>query len=373
MDSTVTILPDRRACPGCAFGLDLGPVLAALVEAGELLDAEASFPAEALAALAGAGALAAPVPPDLGGRGLGTAECGTQGIFELLSALGHANLSLGRVFEAHVNALRLIWKYGAAPQIERAFAQAREGHLFGLWITDRSDAPVRLKSGILEGQKAFVSSVGVASRALITFDASDQGERMAVIDLVANQVETVANFDLHGVRSAATARVDLSGVRVAEEDIVGVPGDYMRDPELSLGAWRALAVMHGGLVALVEALGAALLLRGRDGDPHQRARLGQALVAQETATLWIRRCAALAEADHAGEPAANYVKLARIAVERACVEVMNLAQRSVGVAAMVRPNTIERLCRDLNTYLRQPALDMVLDEAAAFFIRGKMP
>jgi len=67
------------------------------------------------------------------------------------------------------------------------------------------------------------------------------------------------------------------------------------------------------------------------------------------------------------------VKLARIAVEQACLQVIEAAQRSVGIAAMVRPNPIERLCCDLTTYLRQPALDMVLDEAAAYFVHRRLP
>jgi len=81
----------------------------------------------------------------------------------------------------------------------------------------------------------------------------------------------------------------------------------------------------------------------------------------------------LAEADDAGEPAANYVKLARVAVEQACNQAMQLAQRSLGLAAFVRPHPVERLCRDLATYLRQPAMDMVLDEAATYFADRDLP
>ena len=65
-----------------------------------------------------------------------------------------------------------------------------------------------------------------------------------------------------------------------------------------------------------------------------------------------------------------YVNFARLAVERACLEAITLVQRSLGVAAFLRPNPVERLCRDLGTYLRQPASDMVLTEAAA---HGMMP
>ncbi len=95
-------------------------------------------------------------------------------------------------------------------------------------------------------------------------------------------------------------------------------------------------------------------------------------MAEETARLWVERAAVLAETQ-GDEAAANYVKLARIAVDRACGEAIQLVQRSAGLAAFARPHTIERLCRDLATYLRQPALDEVADEAAAHFLDRALP
>ena len=90
------------------------------------------------------------------------------------------------------------------------------------------------------------------------------------------------------------------------------------------------------------------------------------MIAQETARLWMQQAAHRAEADDADAHAIAYVNFARLAVERACLETITLVQRSLGVAAFLRPNPVERLCRDLGTYLRQPAADMVLTEAAAY-------
>jgi hypothetical protein len=41
------------------------------------------------------------------------------------------------------------------------------------------------------------------------------------------------------------------------------------------------------------------------------------------------------------------------------------AQRSVGLQAFLRPNPIERMSRDLATYLRQPGPDRARTDAAA--------
>jgi hypothetical protein len=48
---------------------------------------------------------------------------------------------------------------------------------------------------------------------------------------------------------------------------------------------------------------------------------------------------------------------------------MRLVQRSLGLSAFRHGNPVERICRDLGTYLRQPAPDAVLTEAAAHFAR----
>ena len=172
------------------------------------------------------------------------------------------------------------------------------------------------------------------------------------------------------MRAATTGQVAFSG---AAGTVFGGPGDYLREPDLSCGAWRTSAVTLGGLEALAEQVGQQLRARGRDGDPHQQARLGQVLIATETARLWMEAAAPQAEAATAGAAAIAYVGLARLAVERATLDVIELAQRSLGVAAVMRGNPVERISRDLAAYLRQPAADMVLTEAAAHALRQAAP
>ena len=70
----------------------------------------------------------------------------------------------------------------------------------------------------------------------------------------------------------------------------------------------------------------------------------------------------------APEQLVAYVNLARLAVEAAALELMQLAQRSVGLRAFMRPNPIERISRDLATYLRQPGPDRALTDASAWIL-----
>ena len=52
-----------------------------------------------------------------------------------------------------------------------------------------------------------------------------------------------------------------------------------------------------------------------------------------------------------------------------------LRKKAIGLRAFLRPNPIERIIRDLSTYMRQPALDASLTSAARFFLAepGRAP
>jgi alkylation response protein AidB-like acyl-CoA dehydrogenase len=179
---------------------------------------------------------------------------------------------------------------------------------------------------------------------------------------------------LQGMRAAVTGGVDFSGCSVAPECVLGTPGDYLRDPDFSAGAWRSSAVASGGLRSLIDLSVETLRTQARADDPHQKARIGSAMIACETSRLWVRRAARIAEDPGAdSETAVAYVGLARIAVEGACLDAMRLMQRSLGLGAFRSGTPVERICRDLATYLRQPAPDEVLSEAAAHFAVHPLP
>ena len=61
---------------------------------------------------------------------------------------------------------------------------------------------------------------------------------------------------------------------------------------------------------------------------------------------------------------------ARLAIERSALDVLELAERSVGAAGMIAPHPLERLIRDLRTYLRQPNPDAALAAVGAAVASG---
>ena len=340
----------------------------AFARAGEY-DEDGAFPAEDVAALHESGLLVAVLPVKFGGAGLTGLS-----LSEVLRSIGSGSLPLGRLFEGHVNALELVVRYGNDPRVKLVAEEARAGKLFGVWNTDDASG-LRLihrhGRSWLEGRKILASGAGHIERPLVT--ATDEnGRRMIVLPKVAAPDRAdVSRWTAQGMRASSSGAVDFTGVEIEPMEIVGCEGDYERQPWFSAGAWRFAAVHLGGMERLFDLLRRHLVETNRGQDPHQSARLGRAAMAVETARLWVAQAASTTDSSlgaKAPEQLVAYVNLARLAVEAAALDLMQLAQRSVGLQAFMRPNPIERISRDLATYLRQPGPDRALTDAAAWVL-----
>jgi alkylation response protein AidB-like acyl-CoA dehydrogenase len=284
-----------------------------------------------------------------------------------LALLGEGNLAVARLYEAHVNALQLVFRYGQPELKDRTAADVKAGHLFALWVTDPPDGGLHLLAGgVLTGGKLFCSGASAATRALVTAHTGN-GVQMLIADVTTARIEP-ARLRLAGMRAAVTGAVTFDGIHVAPWQLLGEPGDYLREPVFSAGAWRGSAAALGGLSALVKLFRDELNARQRAGHPAQAARLGEALIAFETSRLWLGQAAQRACLED--RPAAEivaYVNLARIAVEAACLDAIRLITRGLGVSAFAIGHPVERVARDLAVFLRQPAPDETLATAAAFY------
>lgn len=329
-------------------------------------DADGAVPAEAVAALHDAGLLLAPFPAEFGGEGLAVGK--PAALMAVLAAVGRGDLALGRLYEGHVNAVALVVRYGSRANLELLLAEARAGRISGVWM---AGAPLRLSAtnegSVLHGRKILCSGCGLIRRPLVAADGPEGS--VMLLPLVDGSRTDLAGWTVRGMRASATGDVDLEAITIAPDEIVGQPGDYLRSPFFRGGAWRVLAVQLGGVEAVMDCYARQL----RDGPhrdhPVQLARYGEALIAAETARLWVAGVAVSAEAPH-GEPAAvdAAVDLARNAFEASALKVIGCAEKAIGLKAFQRTNPLERIVRDLQTYLRQPALDASLLSAAAFHL-----
>jgi alkylation response protein AidB-like acyl-CoA dehydrogenase len=122
-------------------------------------------------------------------------------------------------------------------------------------------------------------------------------------------------------------------------------------------------VQLGGALAVLRTVHEHLRRSGRESDPYQIERFARMRVALEGGRLWLDHAAGVFDRADAAANAARVIataNMARHAVETACSLIIDLAAKSVGVQGMMAPHPLERLIRDLTTYLRQPAPDAAL-------------
>jgi alkylation response protein AidB-like acyl-CoA dehydrogenase len=114
---------------------------------------------------------------------------------------------------------------------------------------------------------------------------------------------------------------------------------------------------------------------GRTEDALQQARLGEAAIAIAGGEQWLEWAASRADASALGgslqpevgaEAMVAAANMTRTAIERICLQVLDLVERSAGARGLLRPHPIERIGRDPTLYLRQPAPDAALRDAGRF-------
>jgi alkylation response protein AidB-like acyl-CoA dehydrogenase len=291
-------------------------------------------------------------------------------LLRVLAAIGRGNLSVGRIYEGHVNALLLIQEFGTSAQRTVHSAAATGGALLGVWNTDVADDPVRLEDGcVLKGAKSFASGADGLSHAVIT-TPRPEGRQMIVVPV--KELFTDRNWwKPQGMRASGSHIVNFNN-SVDADSFLGAPGDYLKEPLFSAGVIRCAAVHVGGTHAVFDAALRHLLKTGRAKDPHQQHRLGQMATEVAGGYAWLDYAAASWVRMERASPTALIacMNAARGAIERAALSVMELADRSVGAAGMMASHPLERLARDLRTYLRQPNPDRALASVGAAVVRG---
>ena len=355
------------------------------------IDQQGAFPAEEFRLIAEAGLLAAPLPREYGGLGLGTEAGSTLPLLMLLKQLGRGNLAVGRVYEGHVNALQLIHTFGTREQIEAYAADARDRHkIFGVWNAEANDGVKIIPIGggryRLEGAKTFASGAGYVERPFVNGVLPDGGWQMCIVPM--DEVRTVSDsswWQPSGMRASASYKVDFSGVELNSLALFGAPGDYYRQPWLSGGVIRFAAVQLGGAEALFNETRQYLRDLNRTSDPYQQARVGKIAIALEAGNLWLRGAANLVDeyapvfggyatsANDNANTLVAYGNMVRTAIEEICIDVIQLAERSVGTRGLLPPNPIERIIRDLTLYLRQPAFDAALANVGEYALCETKP
>jgi len=299
-------------------------------------------PADKLAALIAARLDQLPLP----GAGAGA----TLDRFRALCAVARHDLVLGRLFEAHADALAIL--------AELAPDCAPPDGAVGVWAAEPPDARVLMTPHTadgrvrLDGRKAWCSGAGVLTQALVTvWGAAGDGPHLAWVDLRAPGVaidESV--WRAVGMRGSASYDVRFDAVPAR---IVGRDGIYLTRPGFWHGGAGVAACWLGGALALGDALRAAVARR--PDDALALCALGRVDAALAAAIALLRATADAIDGrgdDAAIAPITLALRL-RGFIERSASFVLDEAAQILGPVPFCREARFARLAADLPIYLRQ--------------------
>lgn len=349
-------------------------------------DSTEKFPVETFSQIAAAGLLAAPLPREFGGSGLGLENGTTLEMLRLLKHFGRGNLVVGRVFEGHFNALLLLKLFGTKEQFQKYARQVvEENRIFGVWNTEAGDGvkiePLGDGKYKMRGAKTFATGVDFVTRPFVNGALQpDGGWQMCVVPLEKVEIKTDASWwQPMGMKATRSFRVDFSGVELDETDLIGKAGDYYRQPYFSGGAIRFAAVQLGAAEAIFDETRKYLRELNRTNDAFQQTRLGEMAIAVESGNLWLADAARKFdeyEANPTGEQSEKflaYANMTRTVIGEICEKAMNLCVKSIGARGLNQPYPFERIIRDLTIYLRQPAPDASLAAAGEYVLKSEQP
>lgn len=291
-----------------------------------------------LAALIGAGLDTLPQP----------AQGATLQRWRVLSEVAAHDLSLGKLFESHTDALAILKELGDAEALT-------PDRTWGVWAAEPPDARVMISSAdcgrvTLTGKKSWCSGAAHLSHALITvWDANGNGPFLAKVSLKQPGV-CVSAQGWNAIGMVATGSVDVY-FTAAAATLIGIAGAYLARPGFWHGGAGIAACWYGGAVRLARSLGDGLRTPSR-GNDIRHAALGKVDLALHQTAALLRAAATWIDA-HPHDDASGLALRARMGAEECAVQVLHLTGRALGAASFCKDAGFARMAADLPVFIRQ--------------------
>ncbi len=262
--------------------------------------------------------------------------------WQALSALAAEDLVVGRLVEAHADAVAIAAELDGPPPVP--------GQRWGVWAAEGPGMRVEARptdgGWTLTGRKPWCSGAHLLTHAQVTA-AAGGGRRLFAVQLAQPGVRPLTGcWTGPGMAGADTQDVVMDGAAGAP---IGGVDSYLNRPGFWLGGIGVAACWYGGALALARPLAAAA--RTRD-DPHLRAHAGAVHVALRAAGALLRQIATEVDAEPAGPHHAR-AQTARASIAATAAEVLDRVGRALGPAPLARDARHARLATDLTVYIRQ--------------------
>ncbi len=270
-----------------------------------------------------------------------------------------SNPSVGRLYEAHADAVAILHESG------RAYVP---GKALAVWASGGSK-PLRLigdRSGqnlLLDGRKMFCGGASIVDAALVTAEATD-GQRLVLVDLNHPRIRVdTTTWKSAAFADAGICTVDFLCVPIRPHNLIGPPNWYGSRTGFWHGAVGVAAVWAGVADVIVSRMPA--LLRRDD-------QLSEVAMGEVTSASWaVGALLSAAAAQIDAHPNLSHMEMAlscRHAVRVHIDRMLQVFDQEVGPAAIAFNEELGRTRQELALALSQShgARDLAAIAKAAF-------
>lgn len=285
-----------------------------------------------------------------------------------LERIASVNLSVARLMEGHVNALRLIEELGSEEQKFEIDKLLENDAFLGVWGAD-GDPPVALDAatGTLHGQKIYASGLSTVTHALITVDVKTKTQ-LCLVNVQETCRQDAAIWSMPGMRATRSGAFDFTGLTSDAATWIGPPDSYMTEPTFVGGVWRIAALQLGATLGLLDSVAAQLASLDRLEAEAQLIRLTPLAMRALAAEGLVTRAAEFAQSEAAQTNPERAVALsasARLLTEDLGLQTIAASEQSLGLIHFNKGSESGRMARDLAVYLRQAARDALVVRVGA--------
>ncbi len=276
-------------------------------------------------------------------------------LIDALLAVGRADVPLARLFEGHVDAIRILDQAGREPAPDARY---------GVWASRSQQTGVRARriaAGrlLLDGTIKFASGAGVIDHALVPVWLDADTHLLLDLPVGALPVDT-SQWVTAAMEVSRSHTVTIDGLEVPD-DPVGDPNFYLDRRGFFPGGIGVAACWAGGALRIAD------LARARLHEPIPPAmlrRLGQIdtrlVAAQATLRVAGDRLDTWWAGDASGPGPTGWRRLAtegRAVVAEAAEQIIGQAERLAGPAGLAFDLDLTRAVHDLRLYVLQRNAD----------------
>lgn len=268
---------------------------------------------------------------------------GRTGIrFQRLSEVAALDLSLGRLFEGHSDAVQILSEAGLATY---------EG-VYGVWTAATNDLVARRDQDgwLLNGSKPYCSGASLLSRALVSASFTEGNLLFEVAAAETGLQRLPDTWPSTGMARSESYSLGFDDVPAAR--VVGPVDFYTNRPGFWQGSLNVAACWFGGALGLARGV---LPRMAGNPDPHAWAAFGSLSSEIDMMQQVLRQAAAETDADPSDKEDRGQERAfsARYQIYHGAQRVADLAGRIGGTGGFTHDDAQSRRLADLFIYLRQ--------------------